>query len=121
MADTKSFNSGMSKNPRNEEIKKIGTSEETGDLEAFIEKLKSEIKFLKFQLEQNDSEIETLNMRIQSLENQIVQIIACDDPEKAQMLEQIKKDILAHDPTYFEHFVEHCSYSFSWDEVNKKV
>ena len=106
MTNTKSFNSGMDENPLDEESKKISTSEETV-------LLKAEIKFLKFQLAQNDSEIGILKARIESLENQIVQILACGDPEKTQMIEQLKKDILAYDPTYFEHFIEHCDYSSS--------
>lgn len=121
MANTKSFNSGMDENPLDKENKPINVPEDTMRLESEITKLKSEIKFLKFQLEQNDSEIIALNTRTESLQNQIVQILACGNPEKEQIVEQFKKDLLTHDPTYFEHLTEHCAFSSGWNEANKKV
>lgn len=114
MTNTKSFNSGMGDNPLDKENIPINASEETT-------RLKSTIKHLKFQLEQKTSEVDILKVRVESLENQIVQILACSDPEKAQMIEQIKKDILTYDPTYFKHFIEHCAFSSAWNEANKKV
>jgi len=103
----------------NTKIKEFETLLTQKDFE--IEKLKALTKQNESELEKLKITVTELNKKNQFLENQIVQLLSCGDTEKAKIIEQFKKDLLAHDSTYFEHFIEHCDYSNSSDKAMKKA
>ena len=83
-----------------------------------------EIKNLKTLVEQLRSDNNILNLKvaeqaekIQSLKRQIVQLLSDGNADIAKRIERITNDILTFDPNYFEH----CSFSNSFNEANKKV
>lgn len=108
MADTKFFDSGMSKDILGTEANPADTTLYTASLETENANLKKENATLKFEnailetkVKELTEENESLQVIRNSLQKQLAQALSGGDTDKEKMVERLLHDILTDRPDYF--------------------